>query len=818
MKQLLSWFAVVLLASVLAACRWDDRSVFHASFSSVPQPTVSDVAPPTFAIGGTVAGLGDLAGLQLSDGIDTITVGPGDATFVFPTRVPSGTSYVIGIVNEPAGKTCTVAGGSGTVDSADIANAVVTCSDRAFQLGGTIQGLSTAGLVLANGETTLAVAADAASFTMPALVAFGSSYSVTVETQPLGLACAVSNGAGIMPASDLTAVSVICTDRSFSLGGNISGLGSYAGLVLANGPDLLDVNAGATAFTMPTPVPYSSAYDITVQRSPAGLTCSVTQGSGSMTPGDITNVAVTCSDQSYSLGGSISGLTVPGLVLANGPDLLTVSANSTGFTMPSAVAFTSPYALVVQSQPTNFTCTIGNGTGTMGAGPVTDVTVTCAQATFTIGGSISGLTTNGLVLSNGSDRLPILPNAATFTMPTPVANGASYEVTTVSSPAAVRCTVNNGSGVAGAAPLSISISCGQATLSALHVFEDPDLGANPENAHVIQGRDGNFYGTTGKGGAYGGGTAFKLTPSGEHTLLWSFGSGVDGQEPMASLIQGRDGNFYGTTAFGGGPTSYGTAFKLTPGGAENVLWSFGAGEDGRNPTAPLLEASDGNFYGLTSRGGASGLLGAIFRLTPSGMETVMVSFSSANCQGAFPNLGGLIQGRDGKLYGTTYDGGARGGGNVVSMTLDGVCTSVASFSTNDGGPYYLIGSLVQASDGNFYGASMAGGTANNGALFRMTPSGVVTLLDVFKDGTLNGSQPAGGLIQANDGNLYGVTTTGGAYGHGVLYRLTLAGEETALYSFESSPGDGVIQGADGGLYGMTTGGGAEGYGMVFQVK
>ena len=143
---------------------------------------------------------------------------------------------------------------------------------------------------------------------------------------------------------------------------------------------------------------------------------------------------------------------------------------------------------------------------------------------------------------------------------------------------------------------------------------------------MIQGSDGNFYGTTYFGGSHGFGTVFKVTPSGTETVLYSFAGGSDGEHPYAGVIQGSDGNFYGTT-YQGGASGYGTVFKVTPSGTETVLYSFAGGSsDGANPEAGLTQGSDGNFYGNTSAGGASNL-GTVFELTPGGTETILHAFA-----------------------------------------------------------------------------------------------------------------------------------------------------------------------------------------------
>jgi uncharacterized repeat protein (TIGR03803 family) len=383
--------------------------------------------------------------------------------------------------------------------------------------------------------------------------------------------------------------------------------------------------------------------------------------------------------------------------------------------------------------------------------------------------------------------------------------------------------------------------------SILYSFAGGSDGAEPF-VTVVQGTDGNFYGTTYYGGVggqatpgnpSGQGTVFKLTPSGQKTILHTFQGGTtDGANPYAPLVEWQ-GNFYGTTT-AGGTADAGTVFEVTPQGQETVLYSFTGGnsvsQDGVSPYGLVL-ASDGNFYGTTNIGGATGN-GMVFRITPAGVETPLYSFKGGNADGAYP-LSGLVQGTDGLLYGTTTGGGSAGGGTVFSLSLTGSETLLHVFgaTTNPGDGFLPYANLIQASDGNFYGTTYYGGHYNTGTVFRYDPrSGTESVLYSFSGGggspgSSDGAYPYGGVIQATDGNLYGAANNGGAYNVGTVYRVTLAGQETTLYSFSgisftdghsSSILDGanpnaVIQGADGNLYGTAYLGGPASYGDVFKL-
>ncbi|MGO8671961.1 MAG: choice-of-anchor tandem repeat GloVer-containing protein [Capsulimonadaceae bacterium] len=330
----------------------------------------------------------------------------------------------------------------------------------------------------------------------------------------------------------------------------------------------------------------------------------------------------------------------------------------------------------------------------------------------------------------------------------------------------------------------------------VHDFYPYSNGSVPPGP-LVQGTDGNFYGTAESGGMYGDGTVFKITPGGTLTTLYSF-SGPDGQQPLAGLTQGSDGDFYGTT-YMGGAYDQGTVFKVTSSGALTTLQSFG-NSNGSYPECALVQASDGNFYGTTFEGGTSGD-GTIFQISPGGALTTLYSFSLFD--GAYP-VTGLVQGNDGNLYGTTIMGGAAFGGSVFTITLSGDLTTLYSFSSMAAsGP----GSLVQGSDGNFYGTTEYG--SSSGTVFKITPGGALTTLHTF-GGAPDGSGPDGPLTQGNDGNFYGTTGAGGTANYGAIFKITSGGSESILASFTGASGEdpsgGVVQGRDGLFYGTTAGG------------
>jgi uncharacterized repeat protein (TIGR03803 family) len=252
------------------------------------------------------------------------------------------------------------------------------------------------------------------------------------------------------------------------------------------------------------------------------------------------------------------------------------------------------------------------------------------------------------------------------------------------------------------------------------------------------------------------------------TTLHSF-NGTDGQSPEAALVQGSDGNFYGTTAVGGAH-SEGMAFKINAAGTLTTLHSFsGFPTDGALPVAGLLPTL-GIFFGTTASGGMF-FQGTVFGMTPSGVTVMLHSFNSFLGEGAVPTAG-LVRGSDGNFYGTTVSGGAHYLGTVFKIDGTGNLTTLHSFSgspSEGAGPF---AGLVQGSDGNFYGTTAAGGAHYQGTLFRITPAGALTVLHSFSGPPSEGAVPFAGLVQGTDGNFYGTTALGGANSEGTVFKLS----------------------------------------------
>jgi uncharacterized repeat protein (TIGR03803 family) len=351
------------------------------------------------------------------------------------------------------------------------------------------------------------------------------------------------------------------------------------------------------------------------------------------------------------------------------------------------------------------------------------------------------------------------------------------------------------------------------TLTTLYNFCSQSNCTDGENpaGQLLQAKDGNLYGTTFLGGANcviengamtGCGTVFKITTDGQFTSLYSFcsvlveGYCADGISPYAGLIQGIDGNLYGTATEGGlngncsSCNGAGTAFKITTAGALTTIFQFcsstnsgGYCLNGGAPYGGLLQTADGTFYGTLYDGGTgidnSG--GVVYKLTSSGKFTVLHDFcSSYNCQdGAYP-FDSLIQGKDGNLYGTTRNGGFGGTvgyGTVFKITPSGTLTTLHRFRGNDGNAPYAA--LIQGTDGNLYGTDSSGGPYSDvgnasGTAFRMTTTGDESTVYAFCSlaACVDGYMPIGSLVQGKDGNFYGTTSGGGTSFDGTVFRIS----------------------------------------------
>ena len=368
------------------------------------------------------------------------------------------------------------------------------------------------------------------------------------------------------------------------------------------------------------------------------------------------------------------------------------------------------------------------------------------------------------------------------------------------------------------------------TYSVLYSFDPKAAAGTNPNGGLVRDAAGNLYGTTATFGLPGGnGTVFKLDPTGKVTVLLSFPDEAGGAYPEAGLTRDAAGNLYGTTSIGGsGPClrgiGCGLVFKLDTTGKETVLHSFnGPPGDGESPAAVLTRDAAGNLYGTA--------YDVVFKIGATGKETLLHSFHGPPGDGESPQAG-LTRDAAGNLYGTTTAGGSgpcvtsNGSGCGVVFKVDPtgketVLHSFAGYPVDGAIPY---SSLARDTAGNLYGTTADGGAFGDGAVFKLDTSGKLTLLHSFSGGA-DGANPIAGLLRDAAGNLYGTDSSGGSgcfgLGCGVVFKLDTTGKETVLHSFDGTdgrlPNGGLLRDAAGNLYGTTRFGGASDNGVVFKL-
>jgi len=350
----------------------------------------------------------------------------------------------------------------------------------------------------------------------------------------------------------------------------------------------------------------------------------------------------------------------------------------------------------------------------------------------------------------------------------------------------------------------------------LHNFvwtSDGCCALNPDS--LAEGLDGNLYGTLpSQLGGYG--TVVSYSPKLDiFSTIHNF-QGIDGSSPQSGLNLGADGNLYGATEWGGAGTTtgYGTVFKVGSSGVTD-LHTFNNGTGGAYPWAAPVQTVDGTLFGVTYNGSTPG---TAYSISPSGVFTTIANLPSKT-------QAPLIVGTDGNLYGTTPYGGTANRGTIFKMTPSGAITILHSFdpstlpnngTDHDGG--IPIGPILQATDGNFYGVTTWGGNNDQGVVYQLTSGGAYKVLHTFKNSTqstpavLEGANPTSGLADGGDGYLYGVSPSGGANGYGTLYRLTVTGTSFGVYhNFDKqtggSPYSTLFLHTNGILYGVTSTGG-----------
>lgn len=372
--------------------------------------------------------------------------------------------------------------------------------------------------------------------------------------------------------------------------------------------------------------------------------------------------------------------------------------------------------------------------------------------------------------------------------------------------------------------------------SVLYSFQCAPSDAAAPLGTIVSDKAGDIYGISEEGGTLNLGAVFKLAPNGAESVLYSFAGTPDGLDPIGGLVRDAAGNLYGAT-LGGGAGNLGTVFRISPAGKELRLHSFGFSKgsevDGAEPIGLLARDPAGNLYGLTNSGGKY-KRGTLYQVTPAGQETLVYSFGAGIREGEYPYSGLLDS--NGNFFGMTSEGGADSDGTVFEVKAAGterVLHSFAGAPTDGNG---VLGNLLRGSNGDVYGVTFYGGSGNCalstvpgcGAVFDLNSNGQEELVYSFT-GAPDGQFPAAGVVRDSAGNLYGTTDIGGTgpcatsegTGCGTIYKITPSGQESVLYSFTDTP-DGanpwspLLLDSSGSLYGTTLLGGTYGCGTVFK--
>jgi hypothetical protein len=396
--------------------------------------------PNKYTLGGSVFGISSGQSIVLKNGSDSLTI-TANSRFTFPTSIPFGGSYAVSAVATYPMQCTVSSSGAGTMGAANVTNATVTCSTKTYDLSGTVTGLP--------GGPSLSLFLNGhqgASTGVNGPIDFGqvpdlTTYVVTIQSQPLGTVCTVTNGSGTISGADVSSISVSCVPATFAVGGTVNGLvGNQTVTITDNGTDSITVGNGA--FTFPTLLQYRANYFAAATGSyPAS--CSVVNGSGQVF-GAVSNIIVNCAPITFVVGGNVSGLIGGAAVVLedNGGDDLAVSQNG-GFTFATPVMDTAAYAVTVKNNPAGETCTVSSGSGALAGADVSTAAVSCTALPFHLGGTVSGLAAgDAVIIKNGNDAITVNANGS-FALPTEVNYGDGFHVSAHGTGHAI-CSVSGG--------------------------------------------------------------------------------------------------------------------------------------------------------------------------------------------------------------------------------------------------------------------------------------------------------------------------------------------------------------------------------------
>jgi hypothetical protein len=406
----------------------------------------------TYTVGGTTAGLTGTLVLENNSGDDETIIANG--AFTFDTPVASGATYTVSIGSQPTGQTCVIGNGNGVL-IANVTNVTINCTTNTHTVGGVVTGLVGTVVLQNNGGDNETINANGA-YTFNTSIDFGNAYNVTILTQPVGQTCLVGNGNGVI-SGNVSNANITCTTNTHTVGGTVTGL--VGTVVLQNNAGDDEFILGDGAFTFDSPLDYGDAYAVTVAQQPTGQTCVVGNGNGVIS-GNVINITITCTTNTFTVGGTVSGLSGTVVLQNNGGD--NESINSDGaYTFNTSINYGTGYNVTILTQPVGQTCVVSNGSNTITSN-VSNVNVTCTINTHTVGGTVTGLVGTLVLQNNGSDNKILIANGA-YTFSTAIDYGSAYNVTVLTQPAGQTCTVSNGAGTISSNVTNADINCVSST-------------------------------------------------------------------------------------------------------------------------------------------------------------------------------------------------------------------------------------------------------------------------------------------------------------------------------------------------------------------
>lgn len=358
---------VLLLSSFLSGCGGGAGGSTSTAGNAVTDPQSVATATQKFTLSGNVSGLMPGTPVTLKNNAADPIVINANGVFAFPTALAGNGTYSVTVATQPVGEICTVTNGAGAGVVANISNLAVNCSVDTYTVSGSVSGLNSGAQVTLknNGADPLVINADGA-FTFPTTIANKGSYVVTIDTQPIGQICTVSNGTGTLLAVNVANISVICSNQTYTVSVNVAGLAPGTQVTLVNNaynPSAVTANG---TFTFFTPVAYGSSYTVTVGTQPVGQICTVSGATGSNVTANVVGITLLCSNpnQTYTIGGTVTGVTPSAGVLLtnNSSDSVFIQSNG-AFQFPTPVAHASSYSVKIASPPAGHICTATNNTG-----------------------------------------------------------------------------------------------------------------------------------------------------------------------------------------------------------------------------------------------------------------------------------------------------------------------------------------------------------------------------------------------------------------------------------------------------------------------